>query len=240
MLYCFLDTTTEKTVYTAFADLLRQLCYHRVPLPSRLVLNWDRRESSGEGARPTVNDLVSDFLSLVPRFSDVVVLIDGLDECQDLADLADPLQRLLRSRCRLFLTSRPSPALGELMLPHAPISLDISATILNRRDLSLDLQSCEQHLGLMETRGTEFSQDVLDQLVQASEGMYVCPRIFPLTVYLTSICRRPGLDWVFASPPANLSLCRAVFSSPNANCQSSSSRQPPAESKHASRLCLSM
>jgi hypothetical protein len=137
------------------------------------MVRWDRRDISGKGGRPSVNELVADFFSLVPRFSDVFMLLDGLDECQTLADLFDPLQRLANSPCRLFLSSREEPALRALPMLQCSIKLDIWGDMLNQTDLNRFLQRHQQqHPALMDTMSAESCQKLFDQLIRVSEGKY--------------------------------------------------------------------
>ncbi len=173
IVYYFFDIRTQTTVYNAVTSLLRQICYHRVPLPSYLTMRWDERESSGENSRhPTLSEVVSDFLSLIPLFSNVFILIDGLDECQNLADLVSPLHRLASSTCRLFLASRP--ALRELPMLQDASNLNISVDSMNQPDLTLYLQSYRKRRPeLMKIMSTESVPSIFDQLIQVSKGRYV-------------------------------------------------------------------
>ncbi len=167
VVYSFFDVRTQTSVQSAFASLLQQICCYPVPLPSYLTLRWGKRK-----APLSVDEAASDFLCLVPRFSEVFVLIDGLDECNNVRDLVNPLRRLASSTCRLFLASRPDLRVRGLPVLKTPITIPIDSA--NEEDIALYLQRCrDRSPQLTKIMPKEAADEMIAEVNRNSRGRFV-------------------------------------------------------------------
>lgn len=184
VVYYYFDLRAKSSTYSAMASLLRQLCYHQIPLPNFLTLRWDEKEqkSSKSSGIPEpkilmkISELVSDILSLIPKFSRVYVCLDGLDECSDLVhELIPTLERLASSSCQLFLTSRILPELKSLLAePHSTLEMES----FNQADIRLYLDNYRRnHLGLDEIMNGRLALTVTNQLTDRSHGNFLSAQL---------------------------------------------------------------
>lgn len=182
---------------SVFASLLQQICSYHVPLPTYLIRRWGEKK-----ALLRVDEAVTDFLSLVPRFSEVFVLIDGLDECSNAGDLVGPLGRLAASPCRLFLASRQ--ILRGLSTLRGAVGISIDSA--NGEDTKLYLHRCRDRLPVLAKNMPEDDADeMIAKVNRHSKGRFVAHS--PLKGSAHSISGCPCLN-------ANTCVCLASCSPP--------------------------
>ena len=124
-----------------------------------------------EGTRPTEEELYQLLGQFVRKKRATFYILDALDEAPDRIRLK-LIQRLSALGVRLFVTSRPLPAL-EAKFPSAHTFIILAQD----RDLELHIEekiSCSEHLqDLLERGGQAFKEDLISTVKSKCGGMYV-------------------------------------------------------------------
>lgn len=148
----------------------------QVPLHSFLTIRWgvkehtERKDSLGglqQKPRMKLSEIVADILSLLPKFGQVYVCLDGLDECYDLQELVKTLERLTSSSYRLFVSSRSLPELERLLEDAYQIRMEEC----NLTDIKLYLDNYrQQHPELDEIMNEDLASVVSKTITDRSHG----------------------------------------------------------------------
>jgi ankyrin repeat protein len=115
--YFYFDYKTKSTSRDVISSLLKQLCLLRRSIPRTLQQIYEKyREdhisTSSETLKarkgPETGEIFAALLDVASKFDKAYICIDGLDECapEYRGSVFEIIRRLMKSRCRLLVTSR--------------------------------------------------------------------------------------------------------------------------------------
>ncbi|KAF2655446.1 ankyrin [Lophiostoma macrostomum CBS 122681] len=115
--YFYFDYKTKSTSRDVISSLLKQLCLLRRSVPRTLQQIYERYrddhistsfETLKARKGPETGEIFAALLDVASEFDKAYICIDGLDECapEYRGSVFEILRRLMKSRCRLLVTSR--------------------------------------------------------------------------------------------------------------------------------------
>lgn len=161
-------------------SLIKQICYYRADIPQLVEL---LREYKTRGERPDNKTLEAALIDSTFGFSDIYIIIDGLDECPlingERGKLLKSLQHILLNdrltNHHIFLTSRKEPDIDSkiraLLSPPLRMEIDLLGhqEILNN-DISLYISSTLA-TDNFKSWTVEVKEDTKQSLIRQADGM---------------------------------------------------------------------
>ncbi|PON30014.1 hypothetical protein TGAM01_v201380 [Trichoderma gamsii] len=170
------------TVPNLIGSLLQQLFQQCPKVPGGLLELYKIRKSNNtETVRLTLRECSTFLRDVIETFSDVFVVVDGLDECphREIDDIRDQLLDQLKAlplKTQLLFTSRDLPAIAlkfatdrrlEIHASRHAIEGYLQARINNSKNLRRHIQ-----------RKPDLRQAIIDTVAQKADGMFLLVRIY--------------------------------------------------------------
>jgi NACHT domain len=129
-------------------------------------------ESCGRGTREaTVTQLCDVLLSIVLQIDQVYVVIDALDECSELKELLDVVQRLRqRDQVNLMLTSRRKPDIESVLIGLMDYTVSIEDEVVDG-DIKLHVQQCLRTDPELSIWDEDLKATMIETLTSKAHGM---------------------------------------------------------------------
>jgi hypothetical protein len=166
--YVYLDYADRQTqtIENIMTSLIKQLSLWKKSCKDveRLYVQCHKGKS-----RPDLSRLETTLRAICNRFERVFFILDALDECEDktLSLLLEQLEGLDKSRCRIFLTSRPHLQLNFRDWPQIAIKAHES-------DIRLLIQKrIKNEAGLSElvNDNDDLKRTIVDKIIQNAKDM---------------------------------------------------------------------
>lgn len=157
-----------QTTDALIASMLRQLIQAHDTVHSSVTSMYMHHTS--RSTFPRSDEIVAVFSTSVQQFESVFVVVDALDECPDDQTRSQLVSTLNSFPVSLLFTSRPHPSIDQLL--GGCTRQDI---IADKHDLWI---YCEERFTLSRVGrlcSPDSKQEILNQVVQKAEGMWVIP-----------------------------------------------------------------
>lgn len=169
------------------ATFIKQLSRRKEHLPNELEKIFDIYHK--DFRKPGFPELEQLFLAVVKGFSQVFVVLDGLDECnlKQRKELLPFIQKAVTRSgiVKLFVTSRKE---ADIERAFADVTtIQIEATKVDEDIKSYVGSELDRRLGdgSLKIKDPGLKKEILDALLSKAEGMYVkIPSYFPATLFL--------------------------------------------------------
>jgi ankyrin repeat protein len=180
ILYVYCDSQQENhsKAYNLIASLLQQICAKEEDIPTPVEEAYDK---SQEGKNDlTWYELKELFLKIMSLPREKIVIFDGLDECEDCELICHVLKQLAvisASVIKVFVTSRSrNRTISTALSKYPTIELDEYSTSIDIRSFTCaEIESLSQ-AGKLHTKSSTLKQEIVDVLVEKSEGMFLWVR----------------------------------------------------------------
>lgn len=120
--YCDGDSVEKQELSNIFGSLLKQLLYQLVSTADASCLDIIGTRYEIDFI-PSIETIISDLTWIVHWFSDVYLIIDGIDECSDRETLP-LLLPCLAEVARVLVTSRPEKDLIDVFIGEPCLNID--------------------------------------------------------------------------------------------------------------------
>jgi len=169
-LYCNYKKYQEQKAINLFSALLKQLAQPSLtPEPVQVLYKQHQQRQT----RPSIDEILKTLHAVIQNHTQVFVIVDALDECQEGPEYRDALLVGLRSlpapQTRLMVTSRPIPKITQ-EFQNSSI-LEIRA---REDDVRLFVENRTARLPACVLRNRGLKQLIITQITDHVEGMYVC------------------------------------------------------------------
>ena len=177
--YFFFDSRDAQTSLQSYDGLLRsityqlcvQLCVHLDTLPSILVTAY---KNCGSGATLPSQDDVQEICNFaLQHFPEAFLIIDALDECNEIGQVATWLQKLLTvagGRLHVLITSRDKPAITDHFSRVAQQQV-IHLDGFTNADIKQYINSRMEKSGQLMLWSQEIQKNIRDSLLAGADGM---------------------------------------------------------------------
>lgn len=196
--YFFCDNTSkdQNTATAVLRGLLYQLCMLRPVVLAQILLP----EYGAKGVKlfDSFQSLWHVFDTVVNTITDeVVIIIDALDECDQTSQHL-LLQKFEHhcSRVRFFITSRPYPAIREVLEDY--VAKDLSSFTQIEADINLFISDKVSKLALRKKYTPRLRKEVTDLLTSRAEGTFLW--IGLACAEMQRLSARAGLDLLKCLP----------------------------------------
>lgn len=175
IVYFFCDYKSELTQspQNILASLVRQIARQHQTSYNKAAEYYKNRTLSGAWSVPPVEELCSLFVEMCTPFEDVMVIVDGVDECgkqqtkvaKNLRDLKDQSQNV-----KVLLLSRDEPDIQQQLK-----SLQRMSIAAQNKDLRLYVAAeIERRLqnGELELRDMKLKEEIMDVFINGAQGMF--------------------------------------------------------------------
>ncbi|XTI90461.1 hypothetical protein V2W45_1188742, partial [Cenococcum geophilum] len=168
-LYCNYKKYQEQKAINLFSALLKQLAQTSLtPEPVKVLYKQHQQRQT----RPSIDEILKTLHAVIQNHTQVFIIVDALDECQEGPEYRDALLVGLRSlpapQTRLMVTSRPIPKITQEFQNSS--TLEIKAREDNIR---LFVESQTARLPACVLRNQNLKQLIITQITDHVEGMYV-------------------------------------------------------------------
>ncbi|KAF9233917.1 ankyrin repeat-containing domain protein [Melanogaster broomeanus] len=161
-------TSAKEVIYSLVVQLLRSASGNWLSVFPELKERMDRGADPPRSTRYSFRSPHSRFRDCI---SDLMIVIDALDECSDLADLLDVLVKLNNARIRLFVTSRTELIIKEKFTGLPSISLkDMVHDMEN--DMRLHVKRQLEARRKLKTLPSSVKDEILELLLRRADGMF--------------------------------------------------------------------
>jgi NACHT domain len=175
--YFFFDSRDAQASLHSYDGLLRsityQLCVHLDTLPGILVTGY---KNCGSGttlpSRDVVQQICSSVLQHLPE-KETFIIIDALDECNEISQVAGWLKRLLTAgggRLHVLITSRDKPDITD-HLSRIPQQDIIHLDGFTDADIKLYINSRMKESGHLVMWSQEIQTNIRESLLAGAGGM---------------------------------------------------------------------
>ena len=169
-LYCNYKKYQEQKAINLFSALLKQLA--QTTLAPELVQVLYKQHQQRQ-TRPSIDEILKTLHAVIQNHTQVFIVVDALDECQDGPEYCDALLVGLRSlsapQTRLMVTSRPIPKITQEFQ-----NSSICEIRAREDDVRLYVESQTARLPACVLRNQNLKQLIITQITDHVEGMYVC------------------------------------------------------------------
>lgn len=161
----------EQKLDNLLASLLKQLVQAQTSIPRSVMDLYERHRE--RRSRPSVQELAKLLTSSVTNFSQVFIVVDALDECQESYGcrskfISQLLDLHTQSGINLFVTTRHIPHIIEQFT--GSIKKEIRAS---DEDIERHLEGCMINLpGFVSTK-PDLRAEIKEKIGEAADGMYV-------------------------------------------------------------------
>jgi len=173
--YFFFDSRDAQASLQSYDGLLRsiayQLCVHLDTLPGILVTGY---KNCGSGtslpSRDVVQQICSSALQTLPE---TFIIIDALDECTEISQVAAWLRKLLATgggRLHVLITSRNNPDITD-NLSRIPQQQVIYLDDFTNADIKLYIDSRIKESGQLVLWSKEIQKNIKESLLAGAGGM---------------------------------------------------------------------
>jgi NACHT domain len=172
--YFFFDSRDAQASLQSYDGLLRsiayQLCVHLDTLPGTLVTAY---KNCGSGASiPSRDDVQQICCSALQHLPEAFIIIDALDECSEIGQVATWLQKLLTAgggRLHVLITSRDKP---DITIHLSRISEQvIYLDDFTDADIKLYIDSKMKESEQLQLWGRDIQTNIRESLLASAGGM---------------------------------------------------------------------
>ncbi|MCJ1242962.1 hypothetical protein MMC30_000158 [Trapelia coarctata] len=173
--YCdYKDTATQDPI-NILGSLAKQLAMHDLRSLARLEEFYDRHNNEGTlSAASTVEDLCDLISQISKPFDNVLIIVDGLDECasdrSSLVELLSSLNNAHSNRIKTLFASRDEHDIRSNLRGYATVPIAARASDL-RLYVAAELQSRMDN-GELVLRNSFLKEYIMNRLVEKADGMF--------------------------------------------------------------------
>jgi Cdc6-like AAA superfamily ATPase len=169
-LYCNFRRQDEQNPAELLSNLLKQLVQGQLSVPESVKSLYERHKDK---ARPSFDEILKVFHTVVAGYSRTFIVIDALDECQVSGGVRSKLLSELfhlqaQTGASLFATSRFIPEIEKEF--RGSILLEIRA---NNEDVQRYLDGHMSRLPSFVSRSSDLKKEIKTEIIKAVDGMYV-------------------------------------------------------------------
>ena len=167
--YCDSGDVQKKSTLNVCGSILSQLVVQMPFIPPRILEAYTRAKKYGREHISSSDDLFSVLKDVVVSLPAVYIILDGIDECDDAAEVTKSFADIARDirTLRLACFSRKIPTIQNELEGATSIHLD---TALVQPDIDRYLS---KSLDQLPGRGTDAQDQALLTLSQAADGMFL-------------------------------------------------------------------
>jgi hypothetical protein len=126
-------------------------------------------DSGGRGPRNLPLDVSMSMLNVIAQcFSDVYLVVDGLDECMVRLELLEVLPKLAQGNVRILVSSRKEQDIAKEFREKQRMPMDPEAV---KRDIVVYLESRLDNDPELKMMSTEMKGEVMETLISKNAGM---------------------------------------------------------------------
>lgn len=168
-LYCHYRKHETQKASNLLASLLRQFSANRLSLPESVTALYEQHFP--RGTRPSLEEISKSLHSVVETYSQVIIIIDALDECRNddgTRSLILSENRKLQShfKTKLMATSRDIPEVTQEF--HGDMKLEVRASF---SDLNCYLDEQITYLSKCIQRNEELKQKIKCDIIESAQDM---------------------------------------------------------------------
>lgn len=187
--YCNFRRTDEQQADDLIASLVKQLSQRRPTLPESVKSLYDQH--SRQWTRPSFDKLSNVLRSVTAAYTNAFIIVDALDECQTKDGcrelfLTEMFNLAATSGVHLFATSRFIPEITARY--HGMTQLEIRA---RSEDVRRYVDGHTSRLPSFVGRSSSFTEEVIIEIVRATDGMYAALLMIVVDTSLTPL----GFYW---------------------------------------------
>jgi len=171
--YFFFDSRDAQTSLQSYDGLIRsityQLCVRLDVLPAILMTSY---KNCGSGTTPPSRDVVQQiFNSALQNLPEIFIIIDALDECTEISQVAAWLEKSMTAgRLHVLITSRDGPHIAD-HLSGIPQQKAIHVDELTDGDIKLYINSTMNKYRKLALWNEEIRTNIRESLLAGAGGM---------------------------------------------------------------------